>query len=34
LAGYVASENVGELMMVRKAVAAPAPGRKGPLLPQ
>jgi stage IV sporulation protein FB len=34
LAGYVTSENVGELMMVRKAGATPGAGRTGPLLPQ
>jgi stage IV sporulation protein FB len=34
LAGYVTSENVGELMMVRKAGAAPGSGRPGLLLPQ
>jgi stage IV sporulation protein FB len=33
LAGYITSENVGELMMIRRARSQPS-GRKGPLLPQ
>jgi stage IV sporulation protein FB len=33
LAGYVTSENVGELMMIRRAGSRPT-DRKGPLLPQ
>ena len=34
LMGYITPENVGELMMIRRANRAGTPNRKGPLLPQ
>ncbi len=34
LAGYVTAENLGELLMVRRAEGPPPPGPRGPLLPQ
>ncbi|TNC64000.1 site-2 protease family protein [Rubellimicrobium roseum] len=34
LVGYITSENLGELMMIRQAQCGPQSGRGGPLLPQ